>query len=252
MTNEYKILKPYQKGLFTGLIEVWKPIEGYEGNYEISSFGNVKSCARFRMSRGGFSPIREKILKRKLSDTGYYQIGLCKDGIKKYFSIHRLVAKAFIPNPLGKPTVNHIIPDKLNNKVSNLEWSTSKEQATHAVENNLFEIRGAPKYSKVFKQEIHQYFIDNKCSIADLARKYNISSRTAGRIASGVNVRPTTRVLKDGTRIIEPILSKEDVAKIKELRSQGKTLVAISQLFNRGISQIHRITKNQSRVTEIE
>ena len=251
--QEYKQLKPFKPGLFTGLVETWKPVKGYEGHYEVSSFGRVKSLARMRKSaRGGFAPLRERIMKLKTSKAGYFVVHLMDHGKMTWPSVHRLVAEAFIPNSENKPTVNHIDANKKNNNVCNLEWATQSEQMVHAVDNNLLEVRGSPKFTKAMKREMHDYFVTSGCTITELARKFNTSERTAGRVAKGVVARTTTRILKDGTRVVEDILTKEDVEKIKKLRADGMTLSAIGKIFNRGISQIHRITRNESRTTHIE
>jgi len=241
-------------GLFTGLIETWKDIEGYEGHYQISSFGNVKSLARFRKSKNGaLAPLREKIMKQKTTKCGYKVVHLRTVDKSSHPSVHRLVANGFIKNNEQKQTVNHIDGDKQNNHVNNLEWSTHKEQMIHAVENKLLEVRGSPKYTKQFKKEVLEYFIENNPSISKLALKFNISERTAGRIANyGVKARTTVRVLKDGTRKKEDILTKEQVLEIKQLRNSGWTYKALSEKFNRGLSQMHRVVNNLSRTSEIE
>jgi len=94
--------------------EEWRDIEGYEGLYKISSFGRVLSVPRPRSSGG--------IRRASICNSGYLSVALCKDGIKKTLMVHRLVAKAFIPNPLGLKEVNHRDECKTNNNVSNLEW----------------------------------------------------------------------------------------------------------------------------------
>ena len=94
--------------------EEWRDIDGYEGLYKISSFGRVLSVPR-PLSRGG-------IRKFSICNSGYYTVSLCKDGISKTIMVHRLVANAFIPNPLGPKEVNHKDERKTNNNVSNLEW----------------------------------------------------------------------------------------------------------------------------------
>lgn len=103
-------------------MEIWKPIKGYEGLYEISNYGRVKSLARTWVT-GHNSIVRSKdesILAPK-KDRGYLRVGLLKNGKRKLFSIHRLVAEHFIPNPLNKPEVNHRDGNKENNHFSNLE-----------------------------------------------------------------------------------------------------------------------------------
>ncbi len=104
--------------------EIWKEIEGYEGIYQISDMGRVRS-----LQESGYRIRKQKINK------GYAYVTLYKNGAKKTFQIHRLVALAFIDNPEGKPEVNHLDEDKLNNFASNLEWSTSKENANWGTRN---------------------------------------------------------------------------------------------------------------------
>lgn len=222
-------------GIFTGLIEVWKDVKDYEGHYQISSFGRVKSMARMRPTRSGaYAPLQERILKEKTSKHGYKVLHLRRDNVQCWPSVHRLVASAFILNVENKPTVNHKDCDKTNNKVSNLEWSTHSEQMVHAVTNELLEVRGNPKYSPDFKQKVFNYFKIHNCSLMELVREFKISERTAGRIAKG-EIEPKTK------------LSRDSVASIIKLRNEGTTLIKIAEQFNCGISQIHRITTNQSR-----
>lgn len=103
--------------------EVWKPITGYEGKYEISNYGNVKSL-NFR-NKG------EECLLRLHNTHRYYQAALTKDGITKYHLVHRLVAEAFIPNPHNYPLINHKDECGFNNHVDNLEWCTHKENINY-------------------------------------------------------------------------------------------------------------------------
>lgn len=110
--------------------EVWKDINGFEGSYQISNFGNIKSLKH----RG---VIRDKILIPSLV-RGYLYISLClKNGGRKTYKVHRLVAESFIPNSENKPQVNHKDGNKLNNRLDNLEWATSRENNNHALKNGL-------------------------------------------------------------------------------------------------------------------
>ena len=99
--------------------EIYKDIPGYEGLYQISNLGNVKSLKR------------NKILAKNNNGNGYLYACLSKDGQAKNYYIHRLVSQAFIPNPDNKPEVNHKDENKENNCVENLEWVTSKENTNY-------------------------------------------------------------------------------------------------------------------------
>lgn len=119
--------------------EEWKDIKNYEGLYQISNLGRVKSLVGWNGKR---YISRERVLeptKRNDKRTTYQRaiVSLTKDGKKKDYRVHRLVAEAFIPNPQNKPQVNHIDGNPLNNNVSNLEWVTDKENKLHAIDNEL-------------------------------------------------------------------------------------------------------------------
>lgn len=102
-------------------MEEWKDIEGYEGMYMISSLGRVMSYFKLHAV-----PESDGILKHSKNRHGYLQIYLTKNSKSKYFAVHRLVAKAFIPNPHNLPFVNHLNEIKDDNRVCNLEWCDAK------------------------------------------------------------------------------------------------------------------------------
>ena len=111
--------------------EIWRDIKDYEGLYQVSNMGRVKSLGRWsnRQKNGVSFPyfIKEKILKNRKIKGGYYIVGLCKDKISKDYRVSRLVAEAFIPNPDNKLFVDHIDTNPLNNFSNNLRWVTQKE-----------------------------------------------------------------------------------------------------------------------------
>ena len=107
--------------------EIWKDIEGYEGLYQVSNFGNVKSVKRVvKRANSTNLSVKERLLKERPNHKGYKMVSLSKNGKGKFCTIHRLVAKAFIPNPQNLPQVNHKDEDKMNNHADNLEWCTNK------------------------------------------------------------------------------------------------------------------------------
>lgn len=114
-------------------IEVWKDVVGYEGLYEVSSHGRVRSLDRIvTYKAGGTRKFYGKILSLvELKNKGYLVVPLSRDGKTNNHRVNRLVAIAFIENPDNKEQVNHIDENKKNNNVENLEWSTSIENVNH-------------------------------------------------------------------------------------------------------------------------
>jgi hypothetical protein len=107
--------------------EIWKSVIGYEGLYEVSSLGNVRSVNWRGLGYRKFSPVPDR--------DGYLQITLTKNGKQQNARVHRLVAMAFVDNPENKPQVNHIDEDRSNNVASNLEWVTCLENNNHGTRN---------------------------------------------------------------------------------------------------------------------
>ena len=108
--------------------EIWKDIQGYEGIYQVSSHGRVRSLDRIvvRPNGNGDYFAKGKIIYVVLTKWGYNEVHLHKDNKTKIYKVHRLVAQTFIENPNNLPCVNHIDENKTNNNVNNLEWCTYK------------------------------------------------------------------------------------------------------------------------------
>ena len=129
--------------------EMWKDIKGYEGMYQISNLGKVKSLPRDTRNR--FK--NGRIMKPMLSNTGYYMIGLYKNRQYKRFSVHRLVALNFIPNPHNLSEINHKDENPKNNCVSNLEWC-----------DRIYNINYGTQIERAHKKErvkVNQYDLNN-------------------------------------------------------------------------------------------
>ena len=125
-------------------MEEWRDIKGYEGRYQVSNLGRVKSL------KDRYGNYREKILNPRNSIQGYLDISLYKNGVSKRFKVHRLVAEAFISNINNYSQVNHKDENKQNNRVENLEWCTSKYNANYGTRNKRHseKMKGKNKGSK--------------------------------------------------------------------------------------------------------
>ena len=120
------------------LNEIWKPVVGFEELYEVSNLGRVKALKRKKNCNRGWGWIKEHIMKNSTNGGEYYKVPLTnKEHIRKYYLVHRLVAKAFLSNPDNLPEVNHLDGNKLNNCVNNLEWCTRKDNIKHAYKMGL-------------------------------------------------------------------------------------------------------------------
>ena len=154
--------------------EIWKDIEGYKGIYEVSSLGRVKSLRRKSVTK-------DRIINGRKDRDGYIMLHLKCTGKKaKQVAAHRLVAKAFISNPLNKPEVNHKDGDKLNNKLENLEWCTGEENNMHALKTGLI-------WSKLSKKEvlhIRDIYANKEMKQIEMAGMFNVSKSTISQIVN--------------------------------------------------------------------
>lgn len=127
-------------------MEIWRDITGYEGLYQVSNLGRVKSLKNK-------SNHKNEVLLKPETSRGYKRVSLSKDDILTHHLLHRLVAQTFIPNPDNKPQVNHIDGNKNNNKSSNLEWCTASENRKHGVSIGLIKVKG---------KRVNQYDLSGK------------------------------------------------------------------------------------------
>jgi hypothetical protein len=165
--------------------EIWKPVSGYKGLYEVSNIGNVHSINRYVTNINGITSKRKGVnLKPAPNKCGYLQVGLSKNNSLMSYLVHRLLAIAFIPNPENKPTVNHKDGIKTNNYDWNLEWATKSEQAIHSLNNNLRVMpnswngkfgskHGASK--RIVQYNIDGTLIGEHGSTIEAANKFNIN-----------------------------------------------------------------------------
>lgn len=170
--------------------EIWKPIPGYEGIYEVSSYGNVKSIDRKITNSIGRTRIyKGHPLKVSKDRYGYPVCKLWKHSKGKNFTIHRLVAITFIKNIDDKPLVNHIDGNKFNNHVSNLEWCTNSENDLHAFSLGLRSVRKGEKcnFSKLTSNEVREIKNLKKegKTQREIAKVFNVSEGNVSQIING-------------------------------------------------------------------
>lgn len=169
--------------------EIWKPVVGYEGLYEVSSYGNVRSLDRVVTKRNGVNhTVVGRVLSERISNKGY-RIASIRDAHKqpKTYSVHRLVMEAFCgKRPVGKE-INHIDGNRLNNRLENLEYVTHTENMKHAFENNLMNVTARSKKVLIYNEtgtKIAEYY----------------SAREAGR-ELGIDGSYIAKSCRNGTKI---------------------------------------------------
>lgn len=155
--------------------EIWKDIPDYEGSYQASTLGRIKSLPRSVNRNGSLLPVRGCIKKGAPNHKGYLLVVLknSKTGIGK--AIHRWVALTFIPNPLNLPQVNHKDGDKLNNRVDNLEWCTASYNMKHAYDTGLANKKGERQEQAKFTDDEVRGIKNSKESVNALAKRYNVT-----------------------------------------------------------------------------
>lgn len=170
--------------------EVWQDIPGYEGLYQASTYGRVRSTKKYRENNDSIQFLSEKARKGTKNPNGYIGINLCKNGIVKRHTLHRIIALIFIPNFFNYSEVNHKDENKLNNRVENLEWCTHKYNSNYGTRNQ----RSAKKrinhpaiVKPVAQYDIYGNFIGKYISAREAHRLAGFSFEGIGRCCKGKN-----------------------------------------------------------------
>lgn len=168
-------------------MEIWKDIKGFEGYYQVSDLGRIRSLDRYvNNSISGKRLLRGMVMKiYTFPRTGYCLVTLKNCGAKTIF-IHRLVAEAFIPNPDNKPEINHKDGDKTNNQASNLEWSTRQENIDHSWETGLIKNFGENHSHSIFTEKQILEIRENKDNLKQrqLAELYGTTQPVISKIVN--------------------------------------------------------------------
>lgn len=244
-------------------MEQWKAIEGYEGIFEVSDFGQVRGLCRLSANGRQLKAKMMSVSRKGKKENEYMQVGLMKEKKQRTHNVHRLVAIAFIPNPEKKLEVNHLDGDKTNNHVSNLSWATRKEQMEHASKTGLILIGGMSKNSKLTDEEteyIREVYVagHHEYSAKKLSEKFNVSPHTITAIANGT-ARPHSYVEKKrekskfttGSKCPRNVkVSNENVDFIRaNCKKHGGeyTQTELSEMFNITRSYVSSIVLGKSR-----
>lgn len=168
-------------------VEIWKDIPGYEGLYQVSNLGRVKSLGRILNNGRGQYSIKEAILKQNPNEKGYLMVCLTDRG-KKTHKVHRLVAQSFIKHPGGKCEVNHIDGSKLNNKACNLEWVTHRENMQHSFAKlNHKVLRGQESHlsKSVYQISLSDKLLNEFSSVGEASRKLGLGRANISACCNG-------------------------------------------------------------------
>lgn len=173
----------------TTMEQIWKDIPEYEGRYQISNDGRVRSLERkvYLESRGIYRTVKEITLKGSPDTLGYPTVALWKENKLDMRRVHRLVAEMYVPNQDNKPQVNHIDGDKTNNNFTNLEWVTMSENIKHAYKTKLIDKRGEKSHcNKLTEEQVNQIRNGHEgLSQKAIGSLYGVDGSVISKIRSG-------------------------------------------------------------------
>ena len=181
-------------------MEIWKDVKNYEGVYQVSNLGRIRSLKR--TIRANNNPyIKNGRVLKTWNFNGYLCANLCLNGADNKVKVHRIVAEAFIDNPKNKKEVNHINGIRIDNRVENLEWCSHKENIQHAFKTGLRKTGANATNSKLSVEDI-KFILENiqlkshKFGARAMGRKFNVSYSTIMQILNGKTYIQETQTLQ--------------------------------------------------------
>lgn len=170
-------------------MEEWRDIEGYEGLYQVSNEGRVKSLPKEWIGGNGAKLRKEETILKSGGtcwNRKYQMVVLCKNGKQKNMKVHRIVAQAFIPNPENKPFINHKDENPENNKVENLEWCDSKYNNNYGSRNErMSESQKTVGNKPVYQYSLNDVVINKFISLSEAARLNNLNDANISQCCKG-------------------------------------------------------------------
>lgn len=162
------------------MAEIWKTVKGYEGLYEVSNLGNVRS-----LDYHNWGVVRN--LTPVMDCHGYMRVCLCKNNKQRNGLVHRMVAQAFLENPLELPQINHINENKSDNRVENLEWCDCLHNNNHGTRNErISKSKRNTKCKKVIQMDLQGNFIREWVSLNEIMRVLGFNAAFVARCCHGV------------------------------------------------------------------
>lgn len=165
------------------MTEQWADIDGYEGRYQVSNLGRIKTIPHYVVTRGGKRLLSERIKKLGQHNAGYLSVMLGRNGSRL---VHRIVAAAFLPKQEGKDFVNHKDGNKHNNRIDNLEWCSRQENEDHAFRTGLKNSTGSMNTMAKLTEEsvgMIRHLVNIGFTAMEVAERFNVHAATIRRIA---------------------------------------------------------------------
>lgn len=217
--------------------EIWRWVNGYEGLYMVSDHGRVMSMPGTYEFRDGMRSKSGRLMELQDNGKGYKMVPLSRSGKTEFRTVHRLVAIAFLENKENKPDVNHIDGNKSNNRLSNLEWVTKKENMAHARDV----LQTVPTNRDFTEEQIIAIRSDERCE-REIADEYGVTQSTINAIRTGRTYRSFPGRISRVGKARQRKLCAEDV---RTIRLSGESGKALAERYGVAASTICKIKKNK-------